>query len=249
VRRRRRAIGTATTGTSVHGRPAAGTGLPAWARSMLASEEVIRSRLTERVVGNVPPRYRPAVRAELLPTMQTLIPPAIRRLVSGGRFSPYERALISRSADRLAGQQVPLPVLVPAILQAAREVRHVIGHACQGLPLPTVLLISERAVSAVSEATVIVTASAARPRDGRRGARHGAVPPASPRHASHLTGRQQQVLELVAHGMSNRDVAAALGTSEHTVRNHLHRIYPLIDVSCRTQATRWWHRSVPAAAE
>ena len=45
---------------------------------------------------------------------------------------------------------------------------------------------------------------------------------APPRPGDDLTPREQEVLALVAQGLRDKQVAATLGLSEHTVRNHLH---------------------------
>ena len=50
-----------------------------------------------------------------------------------------------------------------------------------------------------------------------------------------LTPTEQQVAELVARGMTNRDVAAALFMSEHTVRANLRRIYLKLGLQSRTE--------------
>ncbi len=51
-----------------------------------------------------------------------------------------------------------------------------------------------------------------------------------------LTGRQAEVLGLMASGKSNRDIAAILGLSEGTVKIHLTAIFKVLGVSSRTQA-------------
>ncbi|MFW5981049.1 MAG: response regulator [bacterium] len=51
-----------------------------------------------------------------------------------------------------------------------------------------------------------------------------------------LSAREQEVLELLAKGMSNRDIAAALFISEKTVKNHVSNILKKLDVNDRTQA-------------
>jgi ATP/maltotriose-dependent transcriptional regulator MalT len=56
-----------------------------------------------------------------------------------------------------------------------------------------------------------------------------------------LTGREVEVLLLVAAGGSNRDVAASLSISEATVRRHLANIYVKLEVSTRTAAAAWAH--------
>ena len=51
-----------------------------------------------------------------------------------------------------------------------------------------------------------------------------------------LTDRELEVLRLVAAGKSNREIAAALVISEHTVARHVQNIFGKLDVSSRTAA-------------
>lgn len=51
-----------------------------------------------------------------------------------------------------------------------------------------------------------------------------------------LTVREREVLQLLAGGHTNRAIAGQLFVSEHTVRNHLARIYRKLDVTTRTEA-------------
>jgi DNA-binding NarL/FixJ family response regulator len=53
-----------------------------------------------------------------------------------------------------------------------------------------------------------------------------------------LTPRERDVLEIASRGLSNREVAAELGISEHTVKFHLGAIYGKLGVSTRTAAVR-----------
>jgi DNA-binding CsgD family transcriptional regulator len=50
-----------------------------------------------------------------------------------------------------------------------------------------------------------------------------------------LTGREKQIVELVARGLRNAEIAALCGTSCHTVRNQLAIIFTKLDVSTRSE--------------
>ena len=57
-------------------------------------------------------------------------------------------------------------------------------------------------------------------------------------YAESLTEREREVLELVAHGLSNHAIATRLGISDHTVKFHLASVFGKLDVSSRTGAVR-----------
>jgi DNA-binding CsgD family transcriptional regulator len=56
------------------------------------------------------------------------------------------------------------------------------------------------------------------------------------RAAAPLTPREREVLDWVAAGKTNRDIAAILGASARTVEKHLERIYEKLGVETRTAA-------------
>lgn len=65
----------------------------------------------------------------------------------------------------------------------------------------------------------------------------GAAEPAEPAAAlSGLTGRERQILDLVASGLSNKRVALTLGLQEKTIKHHMTRILAKLGVSNRTEA-------------
>ena len=57
--------------------------------------------------------------------------------------------------------------------------------------------------------------------------------------ASDLTDREREVIELIAKGMKNNQIAKELGLSYATVRNYVARIYGKLDVHSRAEAVIW----------
>jgi DNA-binding NarL/FixJ family response regulator len=51
-----------------------------------------------------------------------------------------------------------------------------------------------------------------------------------------LSPRERQVLELIAEGLDNHEIAGRLFLSEKTVRNHINSIFGKLDVPNRAQA-------------
>jgi DNA-binding NarL/FixJ family response regulator len=51
-----------------------------------------------------------------------------------------------------------------------------------------------------------------------------------------LTARESEVLQLLAQGLANKQIALALGISEHTVKFHISSIYAKLGVTNRTEA-------------
>jgi len=53
-----------------------------------------------------------------------------------------------------------------------------------------------------------------------------------------LTLRQQQLVTLVAKGLTNKEIASHLNLSEFTVRNHIHKILKQVDAGSRSEAVQ-----------
>jgi DNA-binding CsgD family transcriptional regulator len=54
--------------------------------------------------------------------------------------------------------------------------------------------------------------------------------------ADRLTEREEEIIEHLSRGYSNREIAEAFGISVPTVRTHLRNIYAKLHVRSRTQA-------------
>lgn len=50
-----------------------------------------------------------------------------------------------------------------------------------------------------------------------------------------LTPREEQVVALVAEGLSNKEIAQELGLSEHTIKKYLFRIFDKLGISTRVE--------------
>jgi len=51
-----------------------------------------------------------------------------------------------------------------------------------------------------------------------------------------LTDRENQILKLIAGGLTNKQISSSLSISESTVENHIHHVYKKLKISNRAQA-------------
>ena len=59
--------------------------------------------------------------------------------------------------------------------------------------------------------------------------------------------REQRVIQLVAEGLKNKEVAEAIGTTEHVVKNYLRVIYDKLGLWNRVELALWYESRRPAA--
>jgi DNA-binding NarL/FixJ family response regulator len=52
--------------------------------------------------------------------------------------------------------------------------------------------------------------------------------------------REQLVIELVAQGLKNKEVADAIGTTEHVIKNYLRSIYDKLGLWNRVELALWY---------
>lgn len=72
---------------------------------------------------------------------------------------------------------------------------------------------------------------------------------ASERYGTRIPSeREQRVIQLVAQGLKNRDVAREIGTTEHVVKNYLRVIYDKLGLWNRVELALWYEaRRSPSA--
>jgi DNA-binding NarL/FixJ family response regulator len=62
-----------------------------------------------------------------------------------------------------------------------------------------------------------------------------------------LTAREEEIMDLVAEGLGNGDIAARCFLAEKTVKNHINRIFAKLGVRTRAEAITLWFRTAAAA--
>lgn len=57
-----------------------------------------------------------------------------------------------------------------------------------------------------------------------------------------FTKREEDIVRALRAGCGNREIARCLGTSPHTVKNQLTKLYRKVGVTSRLQLLAWIHR-------
>lgn len=55
-----------------------------------------------------------------------------------------------------------------------------------------------------------------------------------------LTERELEIMKFLTDGLKNREIGAAVGMSEHVVKNHLIVIYDKLGMNNRTEVALWY---------
>lgn len=130
----------------------------------------------------------------------------------------------------ILGKRFPaLPAIVVSAMDDDASVRRALKAGASGFVSKAssgeVLLRAVREVLDGGVPTPVRSASGAAPADGK-----------APAERFGLTTAQARVLELLAGGRSNREIAELLGLTEGTVKVHMTAIYRALGVSSRSQA-------------
>jgi two-component system nitrate/nitrite response regulator NarL len=149
------------------------------------------------------------------------------------------------SIQAIAALTATVPAARTVVVSVAQDERCVVDCARAGVAA----FVSRDATVADLRRTILQTARGEHPGPSwlmpmllRRVASH-AEPEAPPESSlQRLTRREREVLDLVADGLSNKQIARRLRIELPTVKNHVHSILDKLDVSRRAQAVAYLHR-------
>jgi len=118
-----------------------------------------------------------------------------------------------------------------AVVAESEEVRAAIAAALRASSAFDVVDVSASTRDVSAAAEMVITARERRPSTQTVApeVRDIAIVPV-------LTQREQQILELLADGLGNKQIAARIGITTNTVKTHLELLFDKLDVSSRAEA-------------
>ncbi|HEY4212955.1 MAG TPA: response regulator transcription factor [Steroidobacteraceae bacterium] len=138
--------------------------------------------------------------------------------------------------------QVPLVVALADELPADRVWRLFRDGVCAVLPRVAAAQEIEAALDAVTQGVLVLSRDLlgdVAPQPMIRPARAPASPAAlrvAPPLKEQLTPREHAVMEMLAGGLSNKEMAKQLGISRHTIKYHLASVFGKLGATSRTEA-------------
>ena len=116
-----------------------------------------------------------------------------------------------------------------------QQIVELLLQGCDNAEIASQLKMARRTVKAHFNRLFLRVSEASMSANGRYGTR---VP----------SEREHRVIELVAEGLKNKEVADAIGTTEHVVKNYLRVIYDKLGLWNRVELALWYEsRRTPAA--
>ena len=118
-----------------------------------------------------------------------------------------------------------------AVVAESEEVRAAIAAALRASSAFDVVDVGASAKDVSAAAEMVITA-----RERWQPTRIAAPAARDTTTAPPLTQREHQILELLADGLGNKQIAARLGITTNTVKTHLELLFDKLDVSSRAEA-------------
>jgi DNA-binding NarL/FixJ family response regulator len=126
-------------------------------------------------------------------------------------------------------------LLIEEDLTGVQSLANLPARAWGVLPLDSSVEELQAAIAAISEGLIVGEKSILEPLFGRL---LNSQEIEADLDIEMLTEREAEVLQLLAQGLANKQIAAALGISEHTVKFHVSAIYSKLGAASRTEAVR-----------
>jgi DNA-binding NarL/FixJ family response regulator len=178
----------------------------------------------------------PLVRQAIAMLLRRIRPAS--KVVELEKFSELQAAIIKNGEPEL----FVLDLLLPGVkgTSAVKEIKTMYGN----VPLAVISSMpageaEETCIEAGADIYIEKSAAANEISSAIQGlfaAEHGSDDePAVAIGETKLSKRQKQLIVMLDRGLSNRDIAAELDISEHTVKVHLWRLFRRLDVKSRTQ--------------
>ncbi len=190
---------------------------------------------------------RAILNAPMDPGSQRDLPEVIFEASSLNEFTalapPVDVLLVSAETVSRAELQQALPeepgrlavLVISDSRQTARQLAGLPLHGWGVLPVETSAEELQAAVRAVCEGLIVGAPALLEPVMVQM---QIVSSPEDEREPAMLTERENQVLQLVARGLPNKQIAVQLGISEHTVKFHVSSIYAKLQATNRTEAVR-----------
>jgi DNA-binding NarL/FixJ family response regulator len=211
------------------------------AASSSAEREQLRT-LTQRAQGDAAPGRRNTLDVDVTNEASDAVR-AHRLALHADVLVVYGASLLSQIAAHLDHDQLapdlPLYAIV-VITNDRRETATLESLPVRGWSIVTEDVSRDELMAAIAAADAGLGAMpvewTARPRAIARARAIDWAPGDDAVADEHLTAREQEVLEWLSEGLSNRRIAERLGISEHTVKFHITAIYGKLGASTRTEA-------------
>lgn len=159
----------------------------------------------------------------------TQAPTALRAFVEAAREGDRVPAFVVIGDEESAWAREALREgVVRALLPPSASAGEIVA-AVEAVSAGLVALAPETLAALLSPPVANVEELLATPAEGRT------LPTAEPERDA-LTPREREVLEMLAEGLSNKEIAWRMNISEHTVKFHLASVFAKLDVSTRTEA-------------